>query len=219
MVDKKLKDKILFNCNWSWRFLSQNEYKHYYMLTYQSCLGLALIGDLSRAKAMMNHLQKYPVLMNPKASDLDNVKISHERGAYEYIKIQVHCVSGLYAYRDNDLEGLKQDLNKAFSALGFLLRKDEKIVEAYKIQSLVDDLYDFGGHNVMFFVKSLNEFSQNVMIFGHNHAFTSICNIFGDVFIENLPTSGLVVIDFDTNSWHDIQKGSTRFTIFPKDLK
>ena len=106
--------------------------------------------------------------------------------------------------------------NRAYSTCEIFLNNLNINVE--KVQ-VVADLYDFGGHNVMFFVKSLNEFSQNVMIFGHNHAFTSICNIFGDVFIENLPTSGLVVIDFDTNSWHDIQKGSTRFTIFPKDLK
>lgn len=84
---------------------------------------------------------------------------------------------------------------------------------------IVDDLYDFGGHKVIHFVKSLNQYSQNVMIFGHNHAFTSICNIFGHVFIDNLPTSGLVVLDFEVNSWHDIHKGNTRFTIFPKELK
>ena len=82
-----------------------------------------------------------------------------------------------------------------------------------------DDLYDFGGENVINFIKKINENYQNVMIFGHNHAFTSICNIFGNTFIDNLPTSGLVVIDFDTNSWSNINKGSTRFTIFPRDLK
>ncbi len=84
---------------------------------------------------------------------------------------------------------------------------------------VIKDLYDFDGKNVLLFVKSLSLLSQNVMIFGHNHALTSICNIFGDVFIENLPTSGLVVIDFDVNSWQDLHKGRTRFSIFPKDLK
>ncbi|MFD2914353.1 SixA phosphatase family protein [Psychroserpens luteus] len=82
-----------------------------------------------------------------------------------------------------------------------------------------DDLYDFGGEQVINFLKTLDTHYQNVMIFGHNHAFTSICNIFGNTFIDNLPTSGLVVIDFDVNSWIDINKGSTRFTIFPRDLK
>lgn len=83
----------------------------------------------------------------------------------------------------------------------------------------VNDLYDFGGNKVINFLKSLDEDYKTVMIFGHNHAFTSICNIFGDVYIDNLPTSGLVVIDFEVDSWSDISKGSTRFTIFPRDLK
>tara|TARA_B100000809_G_C14784700_1_gene404269 strand:- start:47 stop:532 length:486 start_codon:yes stop_codon:yes gene_type:complete len=85
--------------------------------------------------------------------------------------------------------------------------------------AIEEDLYDFGGESVIKFLKNLNKDYQNVMIFGHNHAFTSICNIFGNSFIDNLPTSGLVVIDFDTYSWSDINKGNTRFTIFPRDLK
>ncbi|MGS2726350.1 SixA phosphatase family protein [Psychroserpens sp. BH13MA-6] len=82
-----------------------------------------------------------------------------------------------------------------------------------------EDLYDFGGDNVITFLKSLDENYQKVMIFGHNHAFTSICNIFGDKFIDNVPTSGLVVIDFEVNTWKDIKKGITKLTIFPRDLK
>jgi phosphohistidine phosphatase len=80
-------------------------------------------------------------------------------------------------------------------------------------------LYDFGGEYVINFIKNLDENYQNVMIFGHNHAFTSICNIFGDMFVDNLPTSGLMVIDFSIDSWKDVNKGKTRFTIFPRDLK
>lgn len=85
--------------------------------------------------------------------------------------------------------------------------------------NITEELYDFGGENVIKFVKNLNDDYKSVMIFGHNHAFTSICNIFGDTYIDNLPTSGLVLIDFNVDSWSDIANGSTRFTIFPRDLK
>lgn len=88
-----------------------------------------------------------------------------------------------------------------------------------KCLSIIEDLYDFGGQNVMEFIKSMNEDYKTVMIFGHNHAFTSICNIFGDIYIDNLPTSGLAVIDFEVDSWSQVGRGSTRFTIFPRDLK
>lgn len=82
-----------------------------------------------------------------------------------------------------------------------------------------DDLYDFGGQKVIHFIKNLHQNLNTVMIFGHNHALTSVCNIFGDIFIDNLPTSGLAVIDFDVDTWSSITFGITRFTIFPRNLK
>ena len=84
---------------------------------------------------------------------------------------------------------------------------------------IVDDLYDFEGEKVINFIKSLNNEYKNVMIFGHNHAFTSISNIFGNKFIDNVPTAGVVVINFDTNDWKKINKGQTELLIFPKQLK
>lgn len=84
---------------------------------------------------------------------------------------------------------------------------------------VVDALYDFGGNNVINFIKKLPNDYNNVMIFGHNHAFTSISNIFGDLFIDNLPTSGLVKLKFDINEWKDLKTGRTEFIIIPKDFK
>ena len=57
------------------------------------------------------------------------------------------------------------------------------------------------------------------MLFGHNHALTSIVNIFGSKYIDNVPTSVLVNITFDIDNWNDIKKGVTTLTIFPRDLK
>lgn len=83
----------------------------------------------------------------------------------------------------------------------------------------MDDLYDFGGENVISIIKALKNNLNTVMIFGHNHAFTSISNIFGSVFIDNLPTSGLVKINFEIDNWNDLGQGITDFIITPKELK
>ncbi|WP_299130392.1 histidine phosphatase family protein [uncultured Winogradskyella sp.] len=82
-----------------------------------------------------------------------------------------------------------------------------------------EDLYDFSGENVIRFIKSLPREIDSVMIFGHNHAFTSIANLYGDKFISNLPTSGLVKLNFDIKEWKNLQQGSTEFIITPKQLK
>ncbi len=81
------------------------------------------------------------------------------------------------------------------------------------------ELYDFSGQNVMRCIKSLEDSLDSVMIVGHNHAFTSIVNMIGNKYIENLPTSGFVMIEFDEEKWSDISTGKTKKTIFPRDLK
>ena len=82
-----------------------------------------------------------------------------------------------------------------------------------------DSLYDFGGSNVLRFIKEVDDSYNNVMLFGHNHAFTHLANALGSELIENLPTSGVVVMQFDIENWSDINKGQTLHTIFPRDLK
>jgi phosphohistidine phosphatase len=80
-------------------------------------------------------------------------------------------------------------------------------------------LYDFSGDAVLQFVRELATDVNTAMIFGHNHAFTFIANSLGNTYIENVPTSGLVQIEFDVNDWKSIEKGVTKQTIFPKQLR
>lgn len=106
--------------------------------------------------------------------------------------------------------------NRAYSTCKIFTEGIDFPVENVEI---VENLYDFGGSSVIDFVKSLPEDKKNVMIFGHNHAFTSISNIFGNKFIDNLPTAGLVVLNFDISSWRNLKKGVTELMILPRDLK
>lgn len=82
-----------------------------------------------------------------------------------------------------------------------------------------DSLYTFSFFDLLKAVKKLpNEF-ESAIIFGHNEAFTEFVNRMGDQYIENLPTSGIAIINFDAQSWNQIQKGKTKKIIKPKDLK
>ena len=81
---------------------------------------------------------------------------------------------------------------------------------------ITEDLYDFSGGSVARFVQGLDDALQTVIIFGHNHAFTHIANQWGSESIDNVPTSGLVQLSFNINSWRDIQSGQTEKVIFPK---
>ncbi|MEN3323990.1 histidine phosphatase family protein [Mariniflexile soesokkakense] len=81
------------------------------------------------------------------------------------------------------------------------------------------ELYDFSGSNLIRVIKECDDNINTLMVFGHNHAITAFVNTFGDVYIDNVPTCGVVTIAFEINKWKDLNKGKTVSTLFPRDLK
>lgn len=80
-------------------------------------------------------------------------------------------------------------------------------------------LYDFSGELLTEVIKSCDKTMDCIMVFGHNHAITDFVNTYGDQFIENVPTCGLVIIDFEISDWSNLKAGHIVKTVFPKDLK
>ncbi len=80
-------------------------------------------------------------------------------------------------------------------------------------------LYDFSGRDLVDVIKNCDTTANTLMVFGHNHAITAFVNTFGNIFIDNVPTCGVVVIEFQTNTWTEIISGETIYTIFPRDLR
>ncbi|MEN8224189.1 MAG: histidine phosphatase family protein [Bacteroidota bacterium] len=66
----------------------------------------------------------------------------------------------------------------------------------------------------------LSDNIDSVMIFGHNPTFTNFANHFLDEKIDWLPTSALVSVIFDTDSWTDLPMASRKvnFVITPRQL-
>lgn len=81
------------------------------------------------------------------------------------------------------------------------------------------ELYDFSGSDLVKTIKSCDDSIDTLMIFGHNYAITAFVNTYGDSYIDNVPTSGVVVIQFDIKQWCDLNHGKTLYTLFPRDLK
>lgn len=92
---------------------------------------------------------------------------------------------------------------------------------SFPIESIIfkDDLYTFDDRKLEKIIKSCPNDCDHLIVFGHNEAITNFVNKFGNVFIDNVSTSGFVKIDFDSNSWNNIEKGITQKVVFPRDLK
>lgn len=81
------------------------------------------------------------------------------------------------------------------------------------------DLYDFSGESLTQVIKNCDDSINKLMVFGHNYAITNFVNSYGSMYFENVPTSGLVWLEFNTNNWRDIKEGNTKIYLFPRDFK
>jgi phosphohistidine phosphatase len=93
----------------------------------------------------------------------------------------------------------------------------------YPIEEVLVDrkLYHASPDNILDELYIQPDSINSVMIFGHNPTLTYFVNQFIDPPIINLPTSGVVVIEFATEKWSEIgsAKYRTLFTVFPKMLR
>ena len=89
---------------------------------------------------------------------------------------------------------------------------DDIEVSRQVYHAYADKLYD------LFY--DLQDSAESLMIVGHNPSFTTFANYFLDEKIEWLPTSGVVSVQFDTDSWVNLPsaKCKTNFVIYPREL-
>ena len=71
---------------------------------------------------------------------------------------------------------------------------------------LSEDLYTFNHFEVFDFIKKIEDKYSQVVLVGHNPAYTEISNYFSENKIINLPTARWFSMKFDSNKWSDILK-------------
>lgn len=81
------------------------------------------------------------------------------------------------------------------------------------------ELYTFDRNSLLNVIKSCDNSVNNLMIFGHNPAMTGVANALGDQHFSNVPTTGLCMIQFETDDWTDVKNGETLLYLFPKNLR
>ena len=69
---------------------------------------------------------------------------------------------------------------------------------------ICDELYTFDHNKVFDFIETINNNYSEVVLIGHNPAFTDISNYFSENKILNLPTSRWFSLKFESDNWADI---------------
>lgn len=83
-------------------------------------------------------------------------------------------------------------------------------------------LYGADSEDVFEVLYSLSDNVKRVMVVGHNPCFTDLVNLFLDTGrqTDNLPTSGVAAVRFETKKWKeiDLAKHRIEFLITPKKI-
>ncbi|WP_438961917.1 SixA phosphatase family protein [Nonlabens sp.] len=81
------------------------------------------------------------------------------------------------------------------------------------------ELYTFDGDDLLQSIINCPNEVDTLMLFSHNHGLTDLVNKLGNQYFNNVPTTGVVIIEFNSDNWMDIKKGQTISHLFPKKLK
>ena len=106
---------------------------------------------------------------------------------------------------------------RAKTTAKLVVKELENRIEDFQIK---EEFYTFDASEVLNLIRKLPEDIENMMLVGHNPAYTHLVNYFcKDVEISNLPTSGLVELEFDTQTWSELKTADLNLHLFPKHLR
>jgi phosphohistidine phosphatase len=88
--------------------------------------------------------------------------------------------------------------------------------------TITPKIYECHEKDLRAYLKEMDNSVDRLMVFCHNPCITEASNrLTKDVFIDNVPTCGIVNLNFEVQNWKDIEekKASIGFFQFPKDFK
>ena len=87
--------------------------------------------------------------------------------------------------------------------------------------SYLDELYHASYSDIINIISKVENNFNSVMVIGHNPGLTELINQYTMMNIYNLPTTGVVKVEFKGDKWERIteNKGIIVYKKFPKELK
>lgn len=87
--------------------------------------------------------------------------------------------------------------------------------------SYLDELYHASYSDIINIISKVENNFNSVMVIGHNPGLTELINQYTIINIYNLPTTGVVKVEFKGDKWDRIteNKGIIVYKKFPKELK
>lgn len=100
-------------------------------------------------------------------------------------------------------------LNTAIIVAGHIKLPFEKL-------EINPDVYDASLKELLKVIEKTNNNVSSLLLVGHNPGLTELANYFINDPFENIPTSGLVCIEFKSTDWKKPEKGEMKYFDFSK---
>lgn len=161
---------------------------------------------------------KQLIILRHSKSSWKNTNLSdHERPLNKRGNYDAQLIS-------NYLFSLIQEIDMLHSSSSERTREtSDYFIDKIKIKKIVfdQDLYHISSEGLLNTVRAYDNSLSSAMIIAHNPGLTNFINTLTDLNLYNLPTTGLVIINFNVDSWEEIQKTSAAIycSKFPKELK
>ena len=157
------------------------------------------------------------------------ILIRHAKSSWEHNVSDIERPISNRGYNDANLmvgilNNFSIDIDAVFSSNSKRTLETAKIflenLINYKNLTVIksEDLYDFYGNKVNLFIKNLNNDFNTVMIFSHNNSCNNLLFKYGNVINVHVPTTGILIFEFDVSLWNDVESGRCKY-FFPKKFK
>ena len=77
-----------------------------------------------------------------------------------------------------------------------------------------ESIYEAPFENLLKVIKNIKNSYNKIFLVGHNPGLCDLINFLLDKHFENIPTCGIVEIDFNAKSWQDISKKNSNLVSF-----
>jgi phosphohistidine phosphatase len=82
-----------------------------------------------------------------------------------------------------------------------------------------ESIYEAGVSALIHLIRHLENSVNQVLLVGHNPGLTMVAEFLTDTAIGNIPTCGIVCVEFPTDSWEKIEAGSGTMLFFDAPKK
>ncbi|MCC5932505.1 MAG: histidine phosphatase family protein [Cyclobacteriaceae bacterium] len=106
---------------------------------------------------------------------------------------------------------LSSPANRAFSTATIIARSIDYDLDKIETRQ---DIYLAGVRTLVNQIQSVSDRVYKLMLFGHNPGFTDLANYLSGSNILNIPTAGIVCIEFNVDKWSVVEKNSGRLNFF-----